>query len=127
MGTPFTATHSKGAANAQPACLTQQAANSPGGKELDIWADIMISGKFKDRFLSFDRECHVFLQIESLSVAEVVVRNVSMLRKKRFLGVYSLFGFVGFFSRCLRVLLAAQAVPDLHRLFRLDSGHDFWN
>lgn len=51
----FNATHTKGAVNTKPACLTQQAANSPSSKELDlanIWADIMVSMKFQDGFIS---------------------------------------------------------------------------
>lgn len=65
VGTPsFTATHTKGAVNTKPACLPQEAANSPGSKELDsenIWADVMIPGTFKDKFLSFVREHNFFL------------------------------------------------------------------
>lgn len=56
VGMPsFNATHIKGAVNTKPACLTQQAANSPSNKELElanIWADIMIPVKFQDRFIS---------------------------------------------------------------------------
>lgn len=141
VGTPsFTATHTKGAVNTKPACLTQQAANSPSSKELDsanLWAETMISGKLRDGFLSFDRECHIFvlwewgskIPVKSMSKKWFKERSQSW-GKKGFLVFFffCLFGFVVFlfFLRYLRALLAAPAVPDLHRLFRLDSGYDFW-
>lgn len=136
VGTPsFTATHTKGAVNTKPACLTRQAANSPGSKELDsanLWAETVISGKLKDGFLSFDRECHIFVLWEWGSKMPIKSMSKKWFKemsqswgKKGFLGF--LFIWVcGFFLRYLRALLAAPAVPDLHRLFRLDSGYDFW-
>lgn len=107
VGAPsFTATHTKGAVNTKPAHLPQQAANSPGSKELDsanIWADIMISGKFKDRFLSFDSEHHVFLLWEWGSKIPIKSLSKRWLEetsqrwgKKGFLG-FCLFGFAGVF------------------------------